>query len=65
MISTQKNEPEWLRSFTEIPLRRPCVCAFQPGLTLSNSTNTYLSSNKKRKEADYILYYSIVVFFPV
>ena len=43
-----------------------CVCAFQPSLTCSYSTHTYILGNKKRQEKKQIifLYINAVVDLP-
>ena len=62
------NEAERQRGFSEKQHSHLCVCAFQPSLTLSYSTHTYISAKihiikrkRRRKEAYYI---RVVVVLP-
>ena len=49
----EQNEAERQRGFTEESICCSCVYASWPSLTLSHSTNKYISGNKrKRKQAD-------------
>ena len=50
----RQNKAEKQSIFTEKSHRHPCVCAFQPSLTLSTLPIRQFRVIKKRKEADYI-----------
>ena len=41
---------------------RPCVCAFQPSLTLTYSALKYILGNKKKRKIEYLLYSSVVLY---
>ena len=60
-VSQKQNEEKRQRGFTE-KCTIVSVCGFQLFPTLSYSNHTYISGNKKRKEADYI-FIQVLFFF--